>query len=205
MMKKFTLLFLFLCAGTAAFSTTVTITNTGFEFQPFSVTITLGDSVRFTVDNIHKPVEVSEQTWNANGKTPLPGGFNLPFGGGLVLPADLGVGTHWYVCDPHASNGMKGTIIVEDATATEDIQFPAKVSIYPNPSNGKFQLIMDNTELSKTFDLNIYDMEGKRVYIKSRSEMEIVNDIDLSSFQKGIYVLKLDDGRRFYSTRVILQ
>ncbi len=203
-MKRITLLFLLVSAGTMGFCTTVTITNSGFTFSPETITITQGDSVRFTVNNIHKPVEVSEATWNANGNTPN-GGFNLPFGGGLVLPAQLGVGTHFYVCSPHAGQGMKGKIIVQGSTATEDIHFPAAVSVYPNPSNGRFQVIMDNTEQAKKYVLDIYNSEGKRVYLKSSSEIELVNTIDLSALEKGIYILNLRDGRKTYSKQIVLQ
>lgn len=204
MMKKITLLFLLLSAATAGFCTTVTITNVGFTFSPETITITAGDSVRFTVNSSHKPVEVSEATWNANGNTPN-GGFNLPFGGGLVLPAQLGVGTHFYVCSPHASTGMKGKIIVQGSTATEDIHFPAEVSVYPNPSDGRFQVIMDNLKSSGKYDLDVYNTEGKRVYLKSRSEIEVVNSIDLSGYEKGIYILNLRDGRKTYSKQIIIQ
>lgn len=203
-MKRITLLFLLLSAGTLGFCTTVTINNSGFTFTPETITITFGDSVKFTVANIHKPVEVSEATWNAGGNTPS-GGFNLPFGGGLVLPAQLGVGIHFYVCSPHASSGMKGKIIVQGSTATKDFHFPAEVSVYPNPSDGCFQVIMDNTQLSRQFDLSVYNTEGKRVYLKPRSEIEIVNRIDLSGFKKGIYILNLSDGTNNYSKKIIIQ
>ena len=204
-MKKITLLLLLMTAGISGFCTTVTITNSGFQFTPATITINAGDSVRFTVANIHQPVEVSEATWNANGNDPLPGGFDLPNGGGLLVPSQLPAGTHFYVCSPHASGGMKGKIIVQGSTATKDFLFPARVSIYPNPSSGKFQVIMDNKEVSKTFDLDVYDLTGKRVYLKSKSEMEVINDIDLSNNQNGIYIVKLHDGINTYSSKVIIQ
>ncbi|MFZ1678310.1 MAG: T9SS type A sorting domain-containing protein [Saprospiraceae bacterium] len=204
MMKRITLLFLLLSAGTVGLCTTVTITNSGFTFSPETITITLGDSVKFTVNSIHKPVEVSEATWNANGNT-SSGGFNLPFGGGLVLPAQLQVGTHFYVCSPHAGQGMKGKIIVQGSTATKDIHFPVEVSVYPNPSDGRFQVIMDNVELSKKYDLDVYNTEGKRVYLKPRSDIELVNIIDLSGVEKGIYILNLRDGRKTYSKKIMIQ
>ncbi|MEP6645807.1 MAG: T9SS type A sorting domain-containing protein [Saprospiraceae bacterium] len=203
-MKRFTLLFFLLAAKITGNCTVVTVTNNGFTFTPETITITVGDSVRFTVANIHKPVEVSEATWNNNGNTPS-GGFNLPFGGGLVTPAQLAVGTHFYVCSPHASGGMKGKIIVQGSTATHDFHFPASVSVYPNPTNGNLQVIMNNTELPKTFDLGVYDVNGKRVYLKSKADMELINDIDLSNFAKGYYILRLFDGRQSYQTKVILQ
>lgn len=205
MMKRITLLSILWLASRAGFCTVVTITNSGFNFSPATVTVTSGDSVRFTVSSNHKPVEVSEATWNANDNTPLSGGFNLPFGGGLVVPAQLSVGTHFYVCDPHASGGMKGKIIVQSSTATEDIHFPASVSVYPNPSNGRFQLMMKSSELSKKFDLFIYNAEGKNVFLKHAAELQTENSIDLTGFDKGIYMLNLSDGRKNYTKQILIQ
>ncbi|HNT19496.1 MAG TPA: T9SS type A sorting domain-containing protein [Saprospiraceae bacterium] len=89
------------------------VTNSGNSFSPATITISPGDSVQFNLAVAHNVREVSQGTWNANGTSSLAGGFQLPFGGGLVLPAQLGAGTHYYVCVPHASQGMKGTIVVQ--------------------------------------------------------------------------------------------
>ncbi|GIV33294.1 MAG: hypothetical protein KatS3mg031_0829 [Chitinophagales bacterium] len=108
---------LFLMVHTVnAFATVWTINNSGNTFRPDSITITEGDTVSFVIANNHNAVEVSQATWNANSTTPLPGGFSVPFGGGIVLPSKLPVGTHWYVCQPHAAIGMKGVIIVQPCT-----------------------------------------------------------------------------------------
>jgi len=93
-------------------SWTVSATNTQLAFTPSALTITLGDSVQFALGSIHNAVEVSQTTWNANGTTALAGGFSVAFGGGLVLPSHLPIGVHYYVCQAHASMGMKGTITV---------------------------------------------------------------------------------------------
>lgn len=113
-MKKITFLLLLLFTSLAGFSTIWTITNSGNSFTPASITINLGDSVNFVLGTSHNASEVSQTTWNANGNIPLSGGFETAFGGGIVLPAQLGVGTHYYVCTPHASVGMKGVIIVQE-------------------------------------------------------------------------------------------
>ncbi|HLA99773.1 MAG TPA: plastocyanin/azurin family copper-binding protein, partial [Bacteroidota bacterium] len=109
---KFLFLFIALSVISALPSqaTTHTVTAVGFTFSPSSLTITAGDTVIFSISGIHNAVEVSQATWDANGTTPLGGGFSLPLGGGSVVLTV--VGTHWYVCQPHASSGMKGIITV---------------------------------------------------------------------------------------------
>ncbi|MBK7966307.1 MAG: hypothetical protein IPK10_14175 [Bacteroidetes bacterium] len=73
----------------------------------------MGDTVTFSINGSHDAREVSQTTWNANSSAALLGGFQVPFGGGTLFPAQLGVGTHYYVCTNHISMGMKGTIIVQ--------------------------------------------------------------------------------------------
>ena len=204
-MKTLTLTMMMLLVGLTGYSKTWVITSPGFTFSPATITIMHGDSVDFNIDNLHQVAEVSQATWNANDNDPLAGGFSTPSGGGLILPGNLEVGTHWYVCVPHAGQGMKGMIIVQASTATEDIRFPSHVSLYPNPSNGKFQLIIEDAQLVKNYDLNIYDVQGRRVYTRPKSEMEVINDIDLTGFEKGLFFVKLSEGKIIYSQQVIIQ
>lgn len=117
-MKKIILAAAILLYSAAGFSTTLTVTNVSMTFNPSNITITAGDSVMFNLQSIHNAVEVSQATWNANGTTPLPGGFTVPFGGGLVLPSHLTAGVHYYVCQAHASFGMKGKITVTPAAVS---------------------------------------------------------------------------------------
>ncbi|MBD3638709.1 MAG: T9SS type A sorting domain-containing protein [Crocinitomicaceae bacterium] len=116
-MKNILLFTAIIALPTLGLSTVWTVVNSGTTFSPDAITITEGDSVQFNITASHNVVEVSQTTYNANGNTPLAGGFQLPFGGGLLLPADLPVGTHYYVCSPHAGFGMKGIITVNPCTA----------------------------------------------------------------------------------------
>ncbi len=90
---------------------THTVTNAGFTFSPADITINAGDSVQWQLAGIHDVVEVTQQTWSANGNTPKAGGFSTSFGGGTVKFDTPG--TYFYVCEPHASIGMKGKITVQ--------------------------------------------------------------------------------------------
>lgn len=112
MKLKSLLTLLLITVSTSAFCTIWTINTSGFTYTPATTNILFGDTVVFTIGGSHDAREVSLVTWTANGNTPLPGGFQTAFGGGMVLPAQLAVGTHYFVCTPHASFGMKGTIVV---------------------------------------------------------------------------------------------
>jgi plastocyanin len=169
------------------FSTKHTITNQGFTFSPSSVTIAFGDSVQFTLGGSHDAVEVSQATWNVNGTTALAGGFETPFGGGLVLPAKLAVGIHYYVCTAHASSGMKGTITVTSSNGIEDFQSASSMSVYPNPTYGLLT-IKTNENLSGTEYL-ITNISGK--LINKGTLDRNTTAVDISQFSPGEYYVQI--------------
>ncbi len=205
MMKRITLMILLVSSVIYSYATTWTITNVNFTFSPETLTIQAGDDVKFTIANIHQVAEVSQATWNANGNTQLSGGFSTPAGGGPVSASKLTVGTHWYVCVPHASGGMKGIIIVQPLTATEEITAPSAISIYPNPSTGKINLSIASSGLSKNYNLAVYNIFGQNVYSKSNSEIVSVSEIDLSNLAKGVYFIRVSDGTAVYTRKVLIQ
>ena len=56
-------------------------------------------------------VEVDSATWASGGSTALAGGFNFGFGATATFVLST-PGTYYYVCQPHVSSGMTGTITV---------------------------------------------------------------------------------------------
>ncbi len=73
------------------------------------------------------------------------------------------------------------------------------LTIYPNPSNGKFTVQFDET-IPAT--ITIVDISGKPVYdIKTNSSI----DIDLSHLKKGIYVVNIASDVGVKTQRLVLQ
>lgn len=202
-MKRKLLSLLLIAIAAASFGTTYTITNSGNTYSPATITISPGDSVRFNIGSFHDAVEVSEATWNANGNTALPG-FTLPFGGGLLLPADLPVGTHYYVCTPHASLGMKGTIIVQGIVGISDNSSTTELSIFPNPSNGTFLLTINGSKGQQNYNLSIYDISGASALTTPLLNQKN-NIIDLSDFPKGIYFLKIYNETELFTRKIVVK
>jgi len=90
----------------------VKVKTSGMSFSPDEVTINAGDIIEFTTSGSHNAVEVSEADWEAGKKTAKEGGFSVGFGDTKTITFDS-PGTYYYVCQPHASMGMKGKIIVQ--------------------------------------------------------------------------------------------
>lgn len=188
-MKTILLLLVLVLSTTGSFCTSWTITNSGNTFTPATITITAGDDVKFDLVSIHNAVEVNQATWNANGITKLAGGFETAFGGGQVQSSQLGVGTHYYVCVAHASLGMKGTIVVQNATGIEENRLPINFSIYPNPSRISVTIKAKENEIGSVF--YIADLNGKKV-VSGKLDNEITT-IDISRLTRGIYMIGMVD------------
>ena len=197
-MKKYLLSLVLLLVGTTGFCTTWTVINSGFTFSPATITINIGDDVTFTLGGIHNAVEVSQATWNANGNTALAGGFSLPFGGGSVTTSQLGIGTHYYVCAPHAAGGMKGVIIVQSLTDIAENKLQPDLSVYPNPSNNLMTIKAGNNVIGSRYFIT--DQKGRQVF-----NDKLINEttpIDISQLKPGIYLIQIV-GQRRQSIRVI--
>ena len=208
-MKKTIIFFLITLATTSiSFSTTYTITDSGFSFTPSSLTINIGDAVNFGLGSSHTVREVSQATWNANGTT-SNGGFDLPNGGGTVVFNQAG--THYYVCVPHASLGMKGTITVNAATDVKTISetIPENFILmqnYPNPFNPVTTISFSLP--SKSFvSLKVFDALGREVATLANEELPAGNHSrqwNGGNMSSGIYFYRLQSGSFIETKKLIL-
>jgi len=108
-MKNIYLTFCLLIFSVFVSATTINITTNGQNFTPQITNISLGDSIHFILGSSHNAVEVSQSTYNNLGTT-SNGGFSLPFASDTTII--LSAGIYYYVCQPHAGNGMIGKISV---------------------------------------------------------------------------------------------
>lgn len=192
-MKTKILLSLLLSASSlASFCRVWTISNSGFTFTNSTLVINYGDTINFVLSSSHNAVEVTQATWNANNNSPIVGGFEVSFGGGIILPTQLSVGTHYYVCSPHASLGMKGTIKVESTTGIIENQNLQNSSIYPNPTTDIINIKTSDDLQNSTY--MIINHKGENIlYGKLNDEISIV---DISCLPNGVYLLQLGQPKR---------
>lgn len=161
MKKQLCTLFFLFTVACQLHATVYTISNAGLTFSPPNITILDGDSVRFIIGSSHDVREVSQTTYQANGNTALSGGFQTPSGGGLVLPAQLAPGIHYYVCTPHAAAGMKGFIEVIGSTGLHQTTTALQLTVFPNPAQEKI-IVTAPLNLAGTL-YSILNAEGRTV------------------------------------------
>ena len=77
---------------------------------------------------------------------------------------------------------------------------------YPNPSNGKFDLVFNLSTKADT-EIRIFDPNGKEIYNEKRKDFsgEYSHQLDISEHGRGTYILKISQGDKSVSKKVIVE
>lgn len=181
-MKKFSAT-LFVTASLAGQAQT--INQQGFSWNPSVLTVAPGTFITITIGSPHNMTQVSEATWNANGTTPLVGGFQ--YNAGTHNLQILNIGTYYYLCTVHPSS-MKGRIIVESNTSVNDQEGKEVALVFPNPAGA--ELVLGANAAGQIAVL--LDAEGREAY---RLPVEGNARLDVSAVTAGSYTLRVLNGQ----------
>ena len=101
-------------------------------------------------------------------------------------------------------NGCKGTgtvqVKVNTCTEISEINKEKGIKIYPNPNNGEFTIEMTNINNS---NITITNVLGQ---IIKTQKAELMNQIDLNLFEKGVYFINvMDNNQSVYRASIIKQ
>ena len=89
--------------------------------------------------------------------------------------------------------------VISGATTINEIGNVKSLSLYPNPSTGKVTL-QGQKENGTVNVYNLLGMKVKTINIRSNSDMEL----DLSSFENGIYFVEFNNGKAIVKEKLIL-
>ena len=178
-MKKI-LLILIVLLPLAGKSITQSISSNGLTFTPDTLFVNIGDTINFNISNNHNAVEVSENIWNSNGST-SNNGFNIPFGGGTWIVDSIK--TYYYVCQPHATAGMKGIIVSSQTPCIKNMN-QTLGGFDPNPVYGTWIWSYDTLSLTNASNC---DVRVRSEFTISHSDSTIgLTDFDLKCFNPYI-------------------
>ena len=72
-------------------------------------------------------------------------------------------------------------------TATHEVAMPTNMTVFPNPSSGKFQLAISDYKADPDSRIEIYNFLGRKLF--QSAVVSSISDIDLSNQAKGTYLL----------------
>ena len=159
------------------------------EFDPASITINVGDTVRWTnVEGFHN-VNATTATFPSN-----PEGFGNEVGAGWTFEHVFTIaGDYNYQCDPHASLGMTGDITVAVSTGVSDLYTNTLIKeVYPIPAIDYTFIELNEAIITSDIDLQvvIFDINGANVYQRLVVDSNIIK-VETQDWATGMYVFQL--------------
>lgn len=120
----------------------------------------------------------------------------------------LGLGDHQIsvTVDQDGCTGVSNAFtLTVDACAGVAELGALNIDIYPNPSNG--QIVVDVAGETQGLNVSILDINGKLIQSEQIGKVSgsVRKAIDLSSVAKGMYFIKLDDGKDALTQKLIIQ
>ena len=132
----------------------------------------------------------TSQDWNLEGADTM----GIPVVSGLVYrPSDniLVMGTH--------GNGIYQADLNASLSVADNSIDAITLAMYPNPTQLKLQFGSNDIQLSNETKFAIYDIRGKEV-LKGALDQK---SIDVSSLDKGVYIVKLNQDNKAISRKFV--
>ncbi|HKR07418.1 MAG TPA: T9SS type A sorting domain-containing protein [Bacteroidia bacterium] len=127
-----------------------------------------------------------------------PGYSLFPYNGNLYIGGLFGV----------AGNLIQANSIVQwnmPPTGVDETNFNSNsITVYPNPSSGKFQLQLTGS-IPEKFDLYVTDISGRNLYYQKVDNYRVNSQVDIAPFKSGMYFLKLVNEHNVSSTKLIIE
>jgi len=93
----------------------------------------------------------------------------------------------------------------ESGSAVDNNDLANSLNVYPNPTSGKFTVSITNAEAADMI-LELVNISGQVVY---RNEVKAAysynEELDASQFAKGVYYLKVNDGKEVRVEKVVVE
>lgn len=98
-------------------------------------------------------------------------------------------------------NKSGGTSPVIQVNQTDKIRY----EIYPNPVSDALSILL-NSESTMDVELSLFDLQGRKVYAAQRRlKDELLENIDMSRFAIGHYVLNIRMGNHVVEKKIVIQ
>ncbi len=154
--------------------------------------------MRFNIDG------TLDNTFSEDGKQTTAVGSGYDAGYSVALQQDGKI-----VLAGQSHNGLNTDFAIAryhgaDVTGTHNLFSKIGIVVYPNPSNGLFNVVLD--DLSGHVGLNVYDLYGREVLSQRLTvSSHTIHTIDLSSFATGVYTLLVSNLKSITTQKLVKQ
>ena len=203
----FSLIIILFLSGSSFSQTTHDVTVQNFSFSPQSLTITVGDTVRWTNILGHHNVKADDNSFTSGPAADAPWEYTHTF---------TAAGNNPYYCEPHGGPGgqdMSGVVIVQDPVGVDDEKLAADkfelMQNYPNPFNPSTNIGFRISSASGGgfVSLKVYNILGDEIATLINEEKEAENyeiEFNAEKFSSGVYFYKLNAGNYVGTKKMIL-
>jgi plastocyanin len=188
-------------------ATSFTVTIVGTTYSPATLTVSVGDIVTIQASTAHPLAEVSQATWAANGTTTLSTGFGVKTSDYTFTVTSNN--TIYFVCQVHASIGMKGQIVVSSAGINEQNNVIGNISLLPNPAKERVSIKFKSME-NGLLTAKMYSVCGQEIQSLILNKEFYSGDnsftIELqNSIPSGVYFVQLNYNSKKIIRKIIIE
>jgi len=135
---------------------------------------------------------------------------NLPNNGSatFTMPDFLNTYAGRFMLKAHDNYFMdiaKGKFIITGSNAVPEEKLYAEFEVYPNPANEIVNVIFESLNSNEKIILQMYDTGGRMLFSKEFFKSKnIRQNIELSAYGKGIYFISLNNGKKIFIRKLII-
>jgi hypothetical protein len=159
----------------------------------------LGDTVTFSYGMGGMPSQcnavANDQIFKNN--TPIPVSSNW---GMIKYYSTTNPGTYRFLWHQFFNLDFTIELISNNPTSIFESQKLNQVKLYPNPTTGKFTLTLNQNDSEQT-RVTVFNVTGRQILQETLTGNSL--SLDLSSHPKGIYIVKINNGKKSFVERLI--
>jgi hypothetical protein len=99
---------------------------------------------------------------------------------------------------PNSQLHPKLEVCYTSTAALVDVDHGFQFTIFPNPTNGTFKVVTDSIN---EYRIDLFDLRGRLVFSSNFKELILV---DISQFERSIYLVRLYNGQNFSTKKLVV-
>jgi hypothetical protein len=166
----------------------------GYFEHPKDSIVFSGVGGPLSVQNFSTYFEYSTISWGDGNSDTLYEGNQQLLHHTYALPGNYFIETRTIACNDTLKKTFNYTVNPSGFTNQH-------LTIFPNPSEGNFQLWLNSEE---EFQLEVFDYKGRLVFETANIQLSQGYQLDLSLLQSAIYVLKVSSVENVFQERIVI-